>query len=108
MHLVDADRVIARPLPVVQALAQGERPFMECGSDGQDVFPRLQDLSSFVTSVSSLTSVSSCPRVLCALVSSVPSCPLCPSVLCDLCVLVVKRFRREDAECRIICSRVGA
>jgi len=36
MHLIHADRVIARPLAVVQAVAQGERPFMESCTDGQD------------------------------------------------------------------------
>ena len=35
MHFVDADGVIARPLAIVEAFAEGESAFVKCGSDGQ-------------------------------------------------------------------------
>ena len=35
MHFVRADGIVARPLAVIQAVAQGKRPFMKCGPDGQ-------------------------------------------------------------------------
>jgi hypothetical protein len=35
VHFIHADRVIARPLAVIQALAQSERPIMKRGSDRQ-------------------------------------------------------------------------
>jgi hypothetical protein len=34
MHFVNADRVIARPLAVVQAVAERESSFVKCGSYG--------------------------------------------------------------------------
>ena len=36
MHLIDADRVVARPFAVVQALAERECSLVKCGSDGQE------------------------------------------------------------------------
>jgi len=35
VHFVDADGVIARPLAIVEAFAEGESAFVERGSDGQ-------------------------------------------------------------------------
>jgi len=35
VHFVDADGVIAGPLAIVEAFAEGESAFVECGSDGQ-------------------------------------------------------------------------
>ena len=35
MHLIDADRVVARPFAVVQALAERECSLVKRGSDGQ-------------------------------------------------------------------------
>jgi hypothetical protein len=35
MHFVDADGVIAGPLAIVEAFAESESAFVECGSDGQ-------------------------------------------------------------------------
>src|SRR5579871_2974946 len=37
MHFVDADGVIAGPLAIVEAFAEGESAFVKCGSDGQGV-----------------------------------------------------------------------
>src|ERR1700690_2221867 len=36
MDPVNADRVVSRPLAVVEALAEGESAFVECGSNGHD------------------------------------------------------------------------
>jgi hypothetical protein len=35
MHFVDADRVVSRPLAVIQALAESESSFVKCSSNGQ-------------------------------------------------------------------------
>ena len=37
MHLVNADRVVSRPLAVVEALAERKSSFVKCGSDGHRV-----------------------------------------------------------------------
>jgi len=36
VHFIDTDGVIAGPLAIVEAFAEGESAFVECGSDGQD------------------------------------------------------------------------
>src|SRR5437016_13301181 len=40
VHFVHADRLIARPFAVVQAVTQGKGPFVKCGSYGQGDFLR--------------------------------------------------------------------
>ena len=47
MHLVDADRVVARPLAVVQAVAERESSLVKCGSDWQRS-PSIQRLRAYV------------------------------------------------------------
>jgi hypothetical protein len=39
VRLVRADRVVARPLPVIQALAQREGALVKCSADGQKLSP---------------------------------------------------------------------
>jgi hypothetical protein len=39
MHFIHADRVIARPLAVIKALAERKCSFVKCSSDWQGVSP---------------------------------------------------------------------
>ncbi len=39
VHLIHADRVVSRPLAVVEALAERESSFVKCGSNGHVVLP---------------------------------------------------------------------
>jgi hypothetical protein len=54
MYFIDADGIVSRPFPVVQALAQGKRSLVKGSSNGQSK-PRVVGFS--VTSVSSVVKI---------------------------------------------------